>query len=232
MHITAYETSKLFFNTYCTTGELRVVDIGSFDVNGSMRSTITPNVIEYVGVDFAEGKGVDVVLTDPYKYPLEDKSFDVLVTSSCFEHSEMFWLSFLEGMRVLKDDGIMYCNVPSAWMMYHRFPVDCWRFYPDAAKAFETWARYNNIDSMVLESYVCPPGKGEFVSDLVFVILKDRKYLSKYPTRMIDSLQSRNHFYNGFRFPPTEQYPDGWTKPIGEMKQDMLFVTEKGLAIR
>ena len=65
-------------------------------------------------MDFQQARGVDVVLDDPYKLPLDDASVDIVVSSSCFEHSEMFWLVFLEVMRVLKSDGLFYLNAPSA----------------------------------------------------------------------------------------------------------------------
>ena len=222
MHSTAYKTSKLFFDTYCNRGEISVVDIGSLDLNGSMRDNITSNVKTYIGVDFAAGKGVDIVLSDPYQYPFSDKTFDVVVSNSCFEHSELFWLSFLEGMRILKEDGIMYVNAPSSWMMYHRHPVDCWRFYPDAAKALETWARRNGMNSMVLESYVSSPGP-EIVADYVFVMLKNAEYADKYPSRMIDKLEPANQFFNGFRFPVNDKYPHGWDMPICPRRQDWLM---------
>jgi hypothetical protein len=234
MHYSAMTTGNFFFQTYVLgMNEPSVVEIGSQDINGSLRDVKPENVNRYVGLDFAEGKGVDIVLSDPYHYPLESNSFDVLVTSSCLEHSEMFWLSFLEGLRVLKDDGIMYINVPYAWMMYHRFPVDCWRFWPDAGKALETWARYNKIDSMVLESYVSPPGAGEYVADFVCVILKNSKYADKYPHRMIDVLPPGQGFFNGFRFPKNDKFPHGWEKPAVMMKQDYLWQnSENTISIR
>ena len=60
MHDTAMIYGKHFFSTYLkdATG-LKIVDIGAQDVNGSLR-TVAPMNNEYIGVDFAEGKGVDV----------------------------------------------------------------------------------------------------------------------------------------------------------------------------
>lgn len=223
MHVSALLTGKNFFSTYASEADsYSVVEIGSQDVNGSLRDVVTDKVKKYTGLDFAPGKGVDIVLQDPYKYPLEDSSYDILVTSSCFEHSEMFWLSFLEGMRVLKDDGVMYINAPSAWMMYHRYPVDCWRFWPDAGKALETWARYSGLNSMVLESYVTPPGPGEFVADFVCVILKNKDFVNNYKRRIIDNLAPKQEFFNGFRFPETDKFPYGWKVPSVETKQDVI----------
>lgn len=123
-----------------------IVEIGSQNVNGSIRDIAPPS--KYVGLDFQNANGVDIVLTDPYSFPLPDQYADIVVTSSCFEHSELFWLSFLEGVRILKPNGLFYINAPSTGK-YHAYPVDCWRFYPDAAKAFVTWAKRNGYDLSV-----------------------------------------------------------------------------------
>jgi SAM-dependent methyltransferase len=118
---------------------LTIVDIGSQDVNGSLRSVAPPNN-KYIGVDFVEAKGVDVVITDPYSLPFEDESVDAVVSSSCFEHSEFFWLLFNEALRILKPTGLLYINVPSNGQ-FHRYPVDCWRFYPDSGVALQNWGK-------------------------------------------------------------------------------------------
>ena len=105
-----------------------IVEIGSQDVNGSIRPTFGPDV-NYVGVDFANAAGVDVVLSDPYSFPFQDNEIDVVVSSSCFEHSEFFWLTFLEAVRIVRPGGLIYLNAPSNGP-FHQYPVDCWRFYP------------------------------------------------------------------------------------------------------
>jgi len=91
MHDTAMEYGAQFFKIYLSDLQsLTIVDIGSQDVNGSLRS-VCPKGQNYVGVDFVKAKGVDIVITDPYKLPFEDESEDVVISSSCFEHSEFFW---------------------------------------------------------------------------------------------------------------------------------------------
>ena len=79
-----------------------------------------------------------MVLDDPYHLPLASESVDVVVSSSRFEHVEFFWLMFNEVLRVFKPDGLFYLNAPSNGE-FHRYPVDCWRFYPDAAQALVNW---------------------------------------------------------------------------------------------
>ena len=65
----------------------------------------------------------------------------------------MFWVVFLEMMRVLEPASLLYMNGPSN-SSFHRYPVDCWRFYPDTGGALVTWARRSNINALLLESYV------------------------------------------------------------------------------
>src|SRR6478672_10719054 len=48
---------------------LRVVDIGSYDVNGSYRTLFGNPAWSYQGVDLEAGPGVDIVLKSPYCLP-------------------------------------------------------------------------------------------------------------------------------------------------------------------
>lgn len=174
---------KRFFDRYAesfSNDNVKVIDIGSQDVNGSLRE-VTPAHFAYIGVDMVAGKGVDMVVDDPYNLPLEAESVDVVICSSCFEHSEMFWLLFLEVMRILKPTGLFYLNVPSNGA-FHRFPVDCWRFYPDSGNALVTWARRNGINAALLESYTS--GQDTGFNDFVAVFLKDESHADLYKNRV------------------------------------------------
>ncbi|MEO7392741.1 MAG: methyltransferase domain-containing protein [Ramlibacter sp.] len=199
MHDTALDNAKRFLDAYVRPGTTRqVVDIGSQDVNGSLRS-VCPAGVEYVGVDFCAGPGVDIVLRDPYELPFESESLDVLFTTSCFEHSELFWVLFLELLRVLRPSGLLYLNAPSNGA-FHRYPVDCWRFYPDAGRALVTWARRNGMQPALLESFVAaqsdinPWGWNDFVA----VFVKDQSCAAAHPRRMLETLPAySNGVLNG-----------------------------------
>ncbi len=192
MHLTAMSNGKLFFDTYVSQlGEVSVVDIGAQDVNGSLRE-VCPQNAKYIGVDFVNGKGVDVVLTDPYSLPFENNSVDVVVSNSCFEHSEMFWVLFLEILRMLKPKGLFYLNAPSNGR-FHRYPVDCWRFYPDCGNALITWAKRSSINAALLESYVSYQKREEW-NDFVGVFVKDVGSASLHQKRMLHKFKD---FYNG-----------------------------------
>lgn len=195
MHKSALNNGKLFFETYVKNESVNIVEIGSLDVNGSLRRFVPSSAI-YTGVDFEEGNGVDIVLKDPYEFPFESNSVDCVLSSSCFEHSEFFWIVFLDIMRILKPDGLLYLNVPANGP-FHRYPVDCWRFYPDAGVALQNWANRNNYNSVLLESYTSAQDEEGFWNDYVCVFLKDRAFLSKYPDRIIGKI---DHYFNGFEY--------------------------------
>jgi SAM-dependent methyltransferase len=182
MHQTAMKNAQAFVDAYVKhLGAVTVVEIGSQDVNGSIRECFGSKVT-YIGVDFADAKGVDVVLDDPYVLPFEAGSVDVIVSSSCFEHSEFFWLTFQEMMRVLKPGGLCYLNVPSNGP-YHGYPVDCWRFYPDSGKALAGWATRQGLATALLESFTTAQNGGQF-NDFVSVFVRDPAEAYRHRTRM------------------------------------------------
>ncbi|WP_379653893.1 methyltransferase domain-containing protein [Pseudoxanthomonas sp. UC19_8] len=195
MHPTAMQNGSRFFDTYSepfkSRPNARVVEIGSRNFNGSLRD-LAPAQFEYIGLDFASGDGVDIVLDSPYSLPFENASVDVVVSSSCLEHSEMFWLVFLEVMRILKPDGLFYLNAPSNGD-FHRYPVDCWRFYPDSGNALVKWAKWNKIDAVLLESYISNQHMDQW-NDCVAVFLRDERYLETHQARILDAFQD---FRNG-----------------------------------
>ncbi|MFM1885742.1 MAG: hypothetical protein RL026_899 [Pseudomonadota bacterium] len=184
MHDTALDSGAKFFAQYsppCAAGEVvRVVDIGSQDVNGSLREVCPPQY-DYLGLDYAAGKGVDRVMTDPCQIPLPTGSADLVVSSSCFEHAELFWVLYLEALRILKPHGLLYLNAPSAGGV-HRYPLDCWRFYPDSGLALSRWAHHSGLQEVaLLESFIDSNGMwGDFVG----IYLRDARFAAHYPQRV------------------------------------------------
>ena len=220
MHPSAMNNGRLFFEIYASKlSKGVVIDIGAQDVNGSLRSVCPPH-LKYIGVDFVQAPGVDVVLDDPYRLPFEDGSVDVVVSSSCFEHSELFWVLYLEIMRVLKSPGLFYLNAPSNGT-FHRYPVDCWRFYPDSGKALITWAKRNGVDACVLESYVSRQD-GAVWSDYVAVFLKGSEHAHQFSDRITSVFKD---FYNGqvlgdSGFINPEEYPEDLQKILAQSGQN------------
>ncbi len=201
MHDAAMENGKRFFDTYVAQlGAITLVDIGAMDVNGSLREACPPQA-RYIGVDMSAGKGVDIVLDDPYRLPFDDGSVDAVVSTSCFEHAEMFWLLFLEIMRVLKPEGLFYLYAP-AQFVFHRYPVDCYRFYPDSGNALAKWGRRNGLRCIALEHFTTV-SEITWVQDYVCVFLKDEAYLGHHPRRMLPNVP---HFHDGCIYPDFDNF--------------------------
>lgn len=152
MHPSAYKNAELFYDKYCKENieNKHILDIGSCNVNGTMRPIFDKG--HYIGLDMQCGPNVDIV-SDAHNIALEDDSFDIIISSSCFEHDDMFWVTFLEMCRLVNNGGYIYVCAPSNGP-YHAHPVDNWRFYKDSWSALAKWAKYNGHDIELVESYV------------------------------------------------------------------------------
>ena len=150
MHQSSLDKMKSFSERYLypfQSQSLRILDLGSQNIGGSYRSIFSGPNWKYVGADLLEGDNVDLVLKNPYKWSEIDSSeFDVVISGQAFEHIEFFWLTIGEISRILKPGGFCCIIAPSSGHE-HRYPVDCWRFYPDG---FSALARYGGLD--VIES--------------------------------------------------------------------------------
>jgi methyltransferase family protein len=152
MHDTALEIGRKFFEVYLSDQRPSILEVGSIDVNGTLRDCAPPDC-RYTGIDIVAGRGVDIVLGNPHSLPFDDNGFDATISSSCFEHAQMFWLTFLEMVRVTKPAGYIYLNTPSnGW--YHSYPFDYWRFYPDAGLALAAWAAHQGKEVSLVESFI------------------------------------------------------------------------------
>ena len=197
MHKTAEENAKRFFNTYVAKKKEKnkILEIGSYIGGFNIRSLANIDS-EYTGVDLEPGPGVDIVLEDQYVLPFEDNSFDFVISSSCFEHSEFFWLNFLEIIRVLKHNGLFYLNAPSDGK-FHRYPVDCWRFFPDSGMALANWGKRNGFSCSVIEQYTSNKDM-DIWSDYVCIFIKDESEIGLYDEKIIDTF---NDYTNGSVYP-------------------------------
>jgi len=189
MHDTARLTGEAFFKVYgCTSG--LIVDVGSMDVNGTLRP-YAPAGMTYVGLDAVGGPGVDIVLEDPYKFPADDGWANLVVSTSCLEHADYFWLTFAEMARILAPGGFLYVSAPTGGVV-HRHPVDNWRFYPDAGLALAGWAQRSGYALALVESFILPP-RADHWSDFVAVFEKLSESVSQRRSRIVDTFPEALH---------------------------------------
>lgn len=82
----------------------KVLEIGSYDVNGSVRNFFLG--AEYLGVDLVAGPGVDLV-SEGHLIQGHEKVYDIAISCECFEHNP-YWVETFENMyRMTKDGGVV-----------------------------------------------------------------------------------------------------------------------------
>jgi SAM-dependent methyltransferase len=171
MHNSALRIGGKFFANYFTQGKKEILEIGAYDVNGTLRLK-QPIGSNWTGVDIENGPGVDLVVKPAEKLPFDDNSFDLVVATSVFEHDPAFWKTLREMARVVREDGVLFISAPSNGMV-HRFPLDCFRFYPDACVSFLDIIREVKPNSAISESFVGAQDHEGLWNDYVAVFKMD-----------------------------------------------------------
>jgi len=112
---------------------VNLLDVGSYNVNGSYRPIAHTKGWQYTGLDIVPGKNVDVVSQDPYHYPFKDGEFDIVISGSVMEHVKCIWFWVPELVRLIRPGGMLAIITHTQWT-YHPHPVDCWRIMPDGMR--------------------------------------------------------------------------------------------------
>jgi SAM-dependent methyltransferase len=133
----------------------RVLEVGSADVNGGVREVLERwGPAEYLGIDIAPGKNVDLVC------PIEDLprhfdpgSFDVVVSTEVLEHVRD-WKTAVRNLKyALKPGGHLLLTTRSYGMPYHGYPHDFWRFEDEDCRAI-----FADMNVLSLEKDRSAPG--------------------------------------------------------------------------
>ena len=135
MHKNAMDLMRYFANTFVSGDNLTILDIGSQVMPHQVHFGSHRDLFQgtYIGVDISAGINVDVVLYDPYIFPPEDESVDVVISSQTFEHIEFPWKTMEEINRVLKPGGLV-CIIAPSKAPIHKYPLDTFRYHPDDQK--------------------------------------------------------------------------------------------------
>ncbi len=178
MHLSSFDNMKHFRSKYLealTDKSLSIYDLGSCDINGSYKPLFDNDKWSYKGVDMQPGKNVDIVLKDPNHWKdIKSGSVDVLVSGQAFEHMEYFWVVMLEIRRILRPGGLCCLIAPSSGHE-HRFPVDCYRFFPDGFRALAKFASIDEIESYYTKEEGRYVDGSEVWKDCVFIGRKPQK---------------------------------------------------------
>lgn len=121
----------------------KVLEIGSLDINGSVRSNFTGG--EYIGIDVGEGRGVDTVCSG-HEYVNEENYFDVSISCECFEHNPYWYESFLNMITLTRPGGLLVMTCATTGRKEHgtsrTTPNDCpltigvgWDYYKNLTES-------------------------------------------------------------------------------------------------
>jgi SAM-dependent methyltransferase len=105
---------KEYFPTFFE--DVSVLEIGSLDINGSVRSSFAAS--SYKGTDVAAGPGVDEVCQGQLiGYP--SGVFDVVISCECLEHNP-FWVETVSNMfRMAKPGGLIVVSCATTGRAEH-----------------------------------------------------------------------------------------------------------------
>lgn len=97
-----HDAARLYVAQWATPDPIRVIELGSLDINGNVRGMF-PNA-EYVGVDLVDGRGVDVVADAAVWQPVEKA--DMVICCEVFEHTR-YWRRIITNIaaNMLRPDG-------------------------------------------------------------------------------------------------------------------------------
>lgn len=164
--------------------KFRVLDVGSYDVNGCMRPLFDGTGVEYTGLDIETGPNVDIVMNDAYNWDnVPDESFDFVISANAFEHIEYPWLTIKLIYSKLKQGGIACIHAPLN-IGEHRYPLDCYRYFSDGFRALGKWAGFQIINVTVggVPSLSAPKEWDDYNDTLMIAVKSDKPInLDDYP---------------------------------------------------
>jgi len=112
----------------------KVLEVGSADVNGSVRPLVMSMApASYLGIDLAEGPGVDHVLdissiSGEQKYQLRS---EVVISTEMLEHAQDWQQALIMMASVCTETLILTCRGTDSRGTFHRHnEPDYWRFRP------------------------------------------------------------------------------------------------------
>ena len=104
---------------------IKILEIGSREVTGNSNARTSFSLANYTGFDFHPGNNVDVV-GDVHKIAKYfDEKFDLIYSSSCFEHFAMPWVAATEINKLLKVGGHIFIETHFSYRSHER----PWNFF-------------------------------------------------------------------------------------------------------
>jgi SAM-dependent methyltransferase len=109
-----FQTLQIFHPKYFKNA--KVCEIGSLNINGSIRENFTE--CEYIGYDINQGTGVDQVAQGQLIGAMTGH-FDTMVSAECFEHNPYWVETFANMLRMTRPGGMVAFSCASTGRPEH-----------------------------------------------------------------------------------------------------------------
>ena len=168
----------------------RVIEVGSYNVNGSLRNIIEEmSPAEYIGVDITEGPGVDIICNaDDLVKKFGENSFDIVISTEMMEHIRN-WREVISNLKKLcKPNGIILITTRSYGFEYHGWPYDFWRYEVEDMKEIFSDCNIQSLEPDNLHS-------GVFIKAIKPINFVEKNF-KDYKLHNIVVNQRRKEFHN------------------------------------
>lgn len=144
---------KLRFPEYFQ--ETRVLEVGSRDINGSVRDEFIN--ADYIGIDVEAGPGVDQVCLG-HEFQADPESFDVVCSNETFEHDPYAARTVAHMLSLLRPGGLFFMTCAGEGRKEHGTTRTGSRYGPDAnyyqnvsVSLFLTWIQAADFEELYLK---------------------------------------------------------------------------------
>ncbi len=145
---------------------LKVLEIAPFGNPPLYIEIVNNKTIKWFALDISEdfigsqkGNPNFILSKDEYHFPIENDTFDIVLSDQVIGNIKMFWLWMEELKRVVKPNGYII-TIGSLSYPKCPAPVDCWRIYPDGMKALNDYLNlktlFSETESLEFEHFGYP----------------------------------------------------------------------------
>ena len=126
----------------------RVLEVGSLDINGSIRSAF--RACDYTGADLSPGPGVDLACPGQM-LAFPSRHFDVSLSCECFEHNPFWVETWANMLRMTRPGGLVLMSCATTGRREHGTT----RSSPDSSPFIvaQGWNYYRNLSAADFHSH-------------------------------------------------------------------------------
>lgn len=163
MHLNTELLFKKYALPYFRDG-MKVLEIGGYGITNFCKIVNNKNITWHtldiqLDNDAPVFENNHIVSHKEYDYPIDEGSYDIILSGNVIEHVKKIWTWTRELNRIVKKGGHVITINPISWP-FHEAPIDCWRIYPEGAKAlFEDAGfliKHSSFESLEMEYFKFP----------------------------------------------------------------------------